>query len=164
MAQTQIGNDIKSSEYTVYFENVQQNLLPSLQNGQTLATLLSSGVSILEAHDIVETMSRNDKIKKAIRHTREQISEGVGISLSMMDSGLFPRMLTRMVQVGEDSGSLPDVLDRTSVYYERKVDMAVSTLITVLEPALIIMVGGIVLTVLMALYLPVFSMSGFQGG
>ncbi len=132
--------------------------------GQTVSTLLTSGVSILEAHDIVESMSRNDYIRQAIRHTREQISEGVGVALSMMNTKLFPRMLTRMVQVGEDSGSLPGVLDRTSVYYEKKVDITVSTLITILEPALIIIIGGIVLTILLALYLPVFSMSGFQGG
>jgi len=131
--------------------------------GQTISTLLSSGVSVLEAHDIVESMTGNNIIKKSIQKTKAQIAEGVGIAMSMTGTKLFPRLLTRMVQVGEDSGSLPNVLDRTSTYYEKKVDMAVGTLVAILEPALIIVVGGIVLLVLLALYLPVFSMSNIQG-
>ena len=128
--------------------------------GKTISTLLDAGVSILDAHYIVEEMTRNSRITKALVHTRDQIAKGVGIAVSMAGTGMFPRMMTKMVQVGEESGSLPRVLDRTSDYYEKKVDLTVSTLVSVLEPALIVIVGGIVLVVLMALYLPIFSMSG----
>lgn len=77
----------------------------------------------------------------------------------MAASGFFPNMVIKMVQVGEESGTMSKVLDRTANYYERRVDSAINTLMTLLEPIMIIIVGGIVLTVLLALYLPIFTMS-----
>ncbi len=127
--------------------------------GRTTATLLHSGVSILDAHQIVIRLTNNNTIRKALAQTTDQIAEGLSIADSMTNSGFFPRLMTRMVQVGEDSGSLPAVLDRTSTYFEKKVDVTISTIISILEPALIAVVGVIVLTVLIALYLPVFVMS-----
>ena len=77
----------------------------------------------------------------------------------MATSGFFPNMVVKMVQVGEESGSLPKVLDRTANYYEQKVDSMITTLTTLLEPIMIVTVGAIVLVVVLALYLPIFSMS-----
>jgi type II secretory pathway component PulF len=130
---------------------------------KTMATLIAAGVSVLEVFDILSTMSRNDIIKSAISQTREQIVGGSSISSSMTGAGFFPNMVVKMMQVGEESGSLPKVLDKTAAYYERKVDALITTLMGLLEPIMIIVVGAIVLVVVLALYLPIFSMSP-QGG
>lgn len=127
---------------------------------RTMATLLAAGVSVLEVFDILCTMTGNDIIKAAITQTRQQIVEGEDISSSLGASGFFPNMVVKMIQVGEQSGSLPKVLERTADYYERKVDAAITTIMTLLEPVMIVTVGGIVLVVVLALYLPIFSMSG----
>jgi type IV pilus assembly protein PilC len=126
---------------------------------RTMATLLGAGVSVLEVLDILSGMSGNDIIKAAVKRTREQIVEGANISLSLVAAGFFPNMVVKMVQVGEESGSLPTVLDRTSDHYERKVESTIGTMMSMLEPIMIVTVGAIVLVVVLALYLPIFTMS-----
>lgn len=125
---------------------------------KTMSTLLSSGVSVLEIFDILYTMTGNDVIKEAIAKTREQVVEGTGLAASLASSGFFPNMVVKMTKVGEESGALSNVLLRTSDYYERKVDAIITMLMGLLEPVMIIVVGSIVLTVVIALYLPIFSM------
>ena len=130
---------------------------------KTMATLLAAGVSVLEVFDILSTMSSNDVIKSAVTRTREQIVGGSNLSISMAEAGFFPNMVVKMMQVGEESGSLPKVLERTAIYYERKVDSTITTVMGLLEPIMIVVVGGIVLIVVLALYLPIFSMSPSGG-
>jgi type IV pilus assembly protein PilC len=129
---------------------------------RTFATLLSAGVSVLDALEILATMSSNTVIQLALRRTRERIVEGSSISLSMAASGFFPNLLIKMVEVGEESGSLPEVLERTSGYYEKRVDAMVTTMTALLEPILIVSVGAIVLGVVLALYLPIFMISDIR--
>jgi type IV pilus assembly protein PilC len=129
---------------------------------RTLATLLSSGVPILEALNILAGMSKNDVIRAAVLKTREHIVEGSSISLAMAASGFFPNLTVKMTQVGEESGSLPSVLDRTADYYERRIDSLLTTLTGIMEPALIITVGIIVLVTVLALYLPIFHISDIK--
>ena len=130
---------------------------------RTTSTLLIAGVSVLEAFDILSGMTGNDVIKSAIVETREHILEGSNISLSMAATGFFPNMVVKMIQVGEESGSLPVVLERTSDHYERKVDSIITTMTSLLEPIMIITVGAIVSVVVIALYLPIFTMSDMSG-
>ncbi len=126
---------------------------------RTTSTLLASGVSVLEAFSILTGMTDNDIIKAAITQTRENIVGGSNISLSMSSAGFFPNMVIKMIQVGEESGSMPEVLEKTSEHYERKVDTTVTTLLSLLEPIMIISVGAVVSVVVIALYLPIFTMS-----
>jgi type IV pilus assembly protein PilC len=126
---------------------------------RTTSTLLASGVSVLEAFTILTGMTDNDIIKSAITQTRENIVGGSNISLSMSSAGFFPNMVIKMIQVGEESGSMPEVLEKTSEHYERKVDSTVTTLLSLLEPIMIISVGAVVSVVVIALYLPIFTMS-----
>ncbi len=126
---------------------------------RTMATLLSAGVSIIESFDILSEMTNNAVIKDAVAHSKENLIEGSGVSLAMMKTGFFPNMVTRMVQVGETSGTLPVVLERASDYYETKMDTTITTLLNLLGPAVIVIVGVGVLVVVVALYLPIFSMS-----
>jgi len=126
---------------------------------RTMATLLSSGVSVLDVFNILSTMTNNDIISSAVKETRERIVAGENISLSMGAANFFPNMVIKMIQVGEESGSLPNALETTSNYYERKVDASITTLMSLLEPIMILTVGAIVTVIVLALYLPIFSMS-----
>lgn len=126
---------------------------------RTMSTLLSAGVSVLEVFDVLSGMTGNDVMKSAIVRARENIVEGSNISLGMAATGFFPNMVIKMIQVGEESGSLPTILQRTSEHYERKVDSTITTLTNMLEPIMIISVGAVVAVVVIALYLPIFTMS-----
>jgi len=125
---------------------------------RTMSTLIGAGVSILEVFDILAGMTNNDIIKTAIIRTRERIVEGTNLSMSLASSGFFPNLVVKMMQVGEESGALSRVLERTADYYERKVDTTIKTMISLLEPIMIVTVGGIVLVVVLALYLPIFTL------
>ena len=130
---------------------------------KTMSTLLGSGVSVLEAFSILSSMARNDIIRDSIDRARERIVGGCNIHSGMSQAGFFPNMVVKMVQVGEESGSLTRVLERTADYYERKVDAMITTLMGLLEPVMIVTVGAIVLMVVLALYLPIFTMSDVKG-
>ncbi len=125
---------------------------------KTMSTLLSTGVSVLEVFNILTTMTSNDVIESAITKSRDNIVEGNRIAVSVASSGFFPNLVIKMMQVGEESGSLSNVLERTAGYYERKLNATINTLTSLLEPIMIVSVGAIVATVLVALYLPIFSL------
>ncbi len=127
---------------------------------KTMAALLNAGVSVLDVFNILSTMSSNDVIKDAVIHTRDRIVEGTSISASMVASNFFPNMVNKMIQAGEESGALPKMLERTADFYERKVDTLLTTMLSLLEPIMIVSVGGVVLTVVLALYMPIFTMGG----
>jgi type IV pilus assembly protein PilC len=125
---------------------------------RTMGTLIGAGVSVLEVFDILADMTNNDIISSAIARTRSNIVEGANLSVSLASSGFFPNLVVKMMQVGEESGSLSRVLERTANYYERKVDSTVKTLISLMEPIMIVTVGSIVLVIVLALYMPIFTM------
>ncbi|MHC5076712.1 MAG: type II secretion system F family protein [Planctomycetota bacterium] len=126
---------------------------------RTMSTLLSAGVSVLEVLGILSTMTNNDIVEDAVSSSKENVVQGRNISASVSASGFFPNLVVKMIQVGEESGSLSSVLDKTADYYERKVDAAITALMSLLEPVMIVTVGAIVSVVLLALYLPIFTMS-----
>ncbi|MBN1125850.1 MAG: type II secretion system F family protein [Sedimentisphaerales bacterium] len=130
---------------------------------KTLSTLISSGVPVLEAFEILSNLTNNDVLKTGVLETREKLVEGSSVSDSMAASRFFPDVAIKMTQIGEQSGSLSSVLEKTSLYYERKVDTAISALLGLMEPILIVSVGAIVLVVILAMYLPIFTMSGPGG-
>ena len=125
---------------------------------RTMSALIDAGVSVLEVFNILSAMTNNDIIRTAVLHTKERIMEGSNISVSMVAAGFFPNMVVKMTQIGEESGSLPVMLDRTADFYERKVDAMLTTLLSLLEPIMIVLVGAIVLVVVLALYMPIFTM------
>jgi type IV pilus assembly protein PilC len=131
---------------------------------KTMATLLAAGVSIIEAFDIMAETTGNDVIRSALWRSKECIVQGSSVSLALAASGFFPNMVSKMVQVGEKSGSLPKVLGSASVHYERRVDAIITAGLNLLGPLLIVAVGGIVLVVVLALYLPIFTMSEAMSG
>ncbi len=126
---------------------------------RTMSNLLRGGVPVLDVFDILCDMTPNDIMRGALERTRADIVSGASIHLSMAGTKFFPNMVVKMVRAGEESGSLWRLLDRTADYYEEKVDALISMMTSLLEPILIIIVGLIVFAVVVALYMPIFSLS-----
>ena len=123
------------------------------------ATLLEAGVPVLDVLEVVRGMTTNDVLNSAVATARERITGGASMAASMASSGVFPNLVVKMVQVGEESGSLPAMLRKTSLHYERRVGSTIDTATNLLGPVMIVAVGAIVLVTVIALYLPVFTMS-----
>lgn len=126
---------------------------------RTLGTLVRSGVSILEALEIVAKTSGNKIVELAVMGARSAIREGERITDPLRECGVFPPMVIQMVSVGEETGALDNMLMKVADYYDREVDMAVSALASLIEPLLIVVLGVVVGTIVICMYLPIFMMS-----
>lgn len=131
---------------------------------RTLSTLLSSGVGIIEALDIASRVVGNVQIEKAIIRARDSISEGKTIVAPLSKEKYMPQMVVQMIGVGEQTGNLDQMLGKIADFYEDEVDVAVSALTSVIEPILMVVLGGIVAVVVIAMYLPIFQMAGAVTG
>jgi type IV pilus assembly protein PilC len=127
---------------------------------RTLGTLLSSGVPILDALEIVAKTAGNVVIEEAIMYSRAKISEGKNMAGPLMETNVFPPMVVQMVGVGEQTGALDGMLSKIADFYEEEVDVAVSALTSLIEPIMMVGIGGTVGVVLIAMYLPIFSIAG----
>jgi type IV pilus assembly protein PilC len=127
---------------------------------RTLGTLLSSGVPILDALEIVAKTAGNLVVEEAIMYSRARISEGKNMAQPLMETNVFPPMVVQMVGVGEQTGALDAMLNKIADFYEEEVDIAVAALTSLIEPALMVGIGGTVGVVLIAMYLPIFSLAG----
>ena len=127
---------------------------------RTLGTLLSSGVPILDALDIVAKSSGNKVVAQAISYARIKIAEGKDIASPLLESGVFPPMVVQMIGVGEQTGAMDDMLQKIADFYEDEVDAAVSAMTALLEPLMLVVLGGIVGGLLIAMYLPIFEVAG----
>ncbi len=130
---------------------------------RTLATLLSSGVAILESLSIVARVAGNKVIEDAFITARTHISEGKSMSEPLADSGIFPPMVVQMVQVGESTGSLDNMLNKIADFYDEDVDSMVTNLTALLEPAIMIFLGIVLGGLLIAMYLPIFKLGTAVG-
>lgn len=127
---------------------------------RTLGTLLSSGVPILDALDIVAKTAGNVIVEEGLMFTRARISEGKNMAEPLAEINVFPGMVVQMVAVGEQTGALDTMLSKIADFYEEEVDVAVAALTSLLEPILMVVVGSIVGVVLMSMYLPIFDLAG----
>ena len=125
---------------------------------RTLSTLLASGVSILEALSITARTSGNAVIEEAIMTTRTSIERGETIAQPLKDTAVFPPMVVQMIGVGEATGALDTMLSKIADFYEEEVDVAVAGLLTLLEPVMIALLGGVVGGIVIAMYMPIFSL------
>jgi type IV pilus assembly protein PilC len=125
---------------------------------RTLATLISGGVPMLESLKITSTTAGNVVIEKEILDARKLVSEGKTMAESFKQSGQFPTMMLQMINVGEATGTLDEMLNKLAIFYDEEVDNAVSALLSVLEPVMMIFVGGIVGGLVISMYLPIFSL------
>ncbi len=124
---------------------------------RTLGTLISSGVPILQALNIVKETANNAVVAKAIVHVHDSVKEGERITQPLEASGVFPPMVIGMVDVGEETGALPDMLMKVADVFEDEVDNAVGALTSLLEPIMIVFLAVVVGTIVIAMFLPLIS-------
>lgn len=130
---------------------------------RTMATLLDSGVEIIEAITITSKTAGNATIEDAVFKSRASVQEGKPLYSSWEETGIFPFMVTQMVSVGEQTGALSSMLGKIADFYDEEVDAAVAALISIMEPIMILILGGLVGSVVVAMYLPMFSIIGQVG-
>ncbi|MFH2122811.1 MAG: type II secretion system F family protein [Pseudomonadota bacterium] len=131
---------------------------------RTLSTMLQSGVPILDALQVVAKTSGNKVIEGAVFRVAESISEGRPIAEPLEESGVFPNMVVQMINVGESVGALDTMLAKIADFYDEEVDQAVNNLTSMIEPFMMVFLGGMIGGIVIAMYLPIFSMASVVSG
>jgi type IV pilus assembly protein PilC len=131
---------------------------------RTLGTLLSSGVPILEALNIVKGSIPNVILQEAVQSVHDAIKEGEGMAEPLGKSGIFDDMVVNMIDVGEETGELDKMLIRIADNYDQQCDVKLTALISILEPALIVVMGGAVAIIVFAIFLPMLKIVESIGG
>jgi type IV pilus assembly protein PilC len=131
---------------------------------RTLGTMISSGVPILDALEIVAKTSGNVVLEEIIYEVRSSIAEGQTIAEPLSEADIFPRMVVQMISVGEATGALDTMLNKIADFYDDEVDAAVEALTSMLEPLLMVFLGGAIGGLVVAMYLPIFQMAAAMGG
>jgi general secretion pathway protein F len=124
-----------------------------------LSILAGSGVPILEALKISASVIENLPMRDAVTEASLRVREGASISQSLATSRLFPPMMIHLIASGETGGKLEEMLSRTADYQEREVDGLIATLLGILQPLLIVIMGGVVMTIVLAILLPIFEIN-----
>ncbi len=130
---------------------------------RTLSTMISSGVPILDALEIVAKTSGNVILEEVIFEVRASIAEGQTIAEPLSETGIFPAMVVQMISVGEATGALDTMLEKIADFYDDEVDAAVEALTSMLEPLLMVFLGGAIGGMVIAMYLPIFKMAAALG-
>ncbi|MGB7576151.1 MAG: type II secretion system F family protein [Thermodesulfobacteriota bacterium] len=126
---------------------------------RTLGTLLQSGVSILPAFNLVKEISQNLAISRSIAHIQDRLREGKGISKSMEETGVFPPLAIHMINVGEETGTLDQMLIKVAEAYEESVRTAVKRFVSLLEPLIILVMGGVILFIVVSILWAIISVN-----
>ena len=129
----------------------------------TLATLVNSGIPIVDGIERCISASSNELVRRTLRESILLIRQGQELNYSMGRSGVFPKLVISMIKIGEETGQLSFMLEKLAVFYKREVESAVSSLTKAMEPAVVFVVAGIVGTIVIALYLPMFSLITTMG-
>jgi type IV pilus assembly protein PilC len=127
---------------------------------RTLSTMLQSGVPILEALEVVAKTAGNKVIEIAVNRTSDAIAEGRPIAEPLEETGVFPNMVVQMINVGESVGALDTMLEKIADFYDEEVDQAVENLTAMIEPFMMVFLGGMIGGLVVAMYLPIFTMAG----
>jgi type IV pilus assembly protein PilC len=130
---------------------------------RTLSTMMSSGVPILEGLSIVSKTSGNKVVEDALLKTRQSISEGRSIAEPLAETGIFPPMVVQMISVGEATGALDSMLSKIATFYDDEIDVAVDNMTALLEPVMMVFLGGVVGGMIIAMYLPIFKLASVVG-
>jgi len=130
---------------------------------RTMSTLLDSGVAILTAFDIVSDVVGNEIISQALKSAKSSIKEGNTIAGPLKESGEFPVMVTQMIEIGEESGAITEMLGKVADFNEREVEDAISAMVAAMEPLAIVVMAIVVGTIVIAMFLPMFSLSDMAG-
>ena len=130
---------------------------------RTTATLFAAGVPLVEVLDSVAGASGNIIYEEATQEIRSKVNQGISLTSGMLATDLFPNMMVQMASIGEESGALDDMLNKAAEFYEDEVDNAVSQLSSLMEPIIMVVLGGIIGVILVAMYLPLFNLGNVVG-
>lgn len=130
---------------------------------RTLATTFAAGVPLVDALDSVAGATGNVVFRNAVNRIKNDVSSGTQLNFSMRNTGIFPTMAVQMTAIGEEAGSLDEMLDKTAGYYEEEVDNAVDNLTTLMEPLIMSVLGVLVGGLIIAMYLPIFQLGSVVG-
>ena len=130
---------------------------------RTLGTMVSSGVPILDALEITAKTAGNVIVEEVINDSRSSIAEGQTIAEPLAETDIFPGMVTQMISVGESTGALDAMLEKIADFYDDEVDATVSAMTAMLEPLLMLFLGGSIGGLVVAMYLPIFQMAAAMG-
>lgn len=125
---------------------------------RTLSTLIASGMSLVEAIHITAKIMTNEVVKQAMFKAEQEVTQGVPLSTPLMESEVFPAMVPQMVRIGEETGSMEEMLSKIADYYDEEVEMATEALVSAMEPLIIIVMAGTVVPIILAVLMPMFSM------
>jgi type IV pilus assembly protein PilC len=131
---------------------------------RTLGTLINSGVPIIDALNVAAGTAGNKLVEDAIYKVRTSISEGRTIAQPLQEANIFPNMVVQMISVGETTGALDQMLNKIADFYDEEVDTAVDALTSMIEPFMIVFLGGTIGSIIIAMYLPIFKMASVMGG
>jgi type IV pilus assembly protein PilC len=131
---------------------------------RTLQTLLAAGVNLIDSVDIARTTVDNVVIAEAVSKIRGEVESGKSLSSVVMGISVFPKMAAQMISVGEATGNLDKMLEKVADFYEAEVESAVSTAGKLIEPLILVVLGGLVAGMLLAMYLPMFKLASSDGG
>jgi type IV pilus assembly protein PilC len=126
---------------------------------RTLSTMLQSGVPILEALQVVAKTAGNKVVENAVFRVGDSIAEGRPIAEPLEESGVFPNMVVQMINVGETVGALDTMLEKIADFYDEEVDQAVENLTAMIEPFMMVFLGGMIGGLVVAMYLPIFKIA-----
>lgn len=125
---------------------------------RTLSTLMGSGVQLVDALGLVTEMMGNAVVKQALKDATEEVSRGIPLSKPLADSGVFPPMVYHMIEIGEETGNMEDMLDKVAAYYDEEVESATEALLAAMEPLIIIVMAVIVVPIVLAIMMPMYSL------
>ncbi len=125
---------------------------------RTLSTLMGSGIQLVDALGLVTDMMKNQVVKQALIQAKDEVSRGIPLSKPLADSGVFPPMVYHMIEIGEETGNLEDMLDKVAAYYDDEVEMATQSLLAAMEPLIIIVMALIVVPIVLAIMMPMYSL------
>ncbi|MGZ5078381.1 MAG: type II secretion system F family protein [Usitatibacter sp.] len=125
---------------------------------RTLSTMFAAGVPLVESLDSVAGAAGNYIYYEATKRVQSEVSTGTGLTVAMTNSGVFPNMVLQMVAIGEESGALDAMLSKVADFFEQEVDEAVESLSSLMEPAIMVILGGLIGGIVIAMYLPIFKM------
>jgi type IV pilus assembly protein PilC len=131
---------------------------------RTLATLLTGGLPLVPSLETAARSIESRQIARAVRKSVEGVREGKGLSVSLESTKVFPELSIEMIEVGESTGALPQMLNSVAEFFEEDVQTSLAAIMSMIEPVILIAMGLVVVTILIALYLPIFSLNGSAGG
>lgn len=125
---------------------------------RTLSTLLASGISLIDAINIVAKIMSNQVVKKALEKAQSEVVHGVQLSQPLEESGVFPPMVYQMAKIGEETGNMESMLDKVADYYDEEVELATQSLVAFMDPMIIIVMAVVVVPIVLAVMMPMFSL------